>query len=53
MGLFPRSKKKRIIKKWFNRTGYLRTRSYVIRDGIYWYKIPPYILIPAGPVQKP
>ena len=44
MRLFPRSKKKRIVKKWFKRTGYIRGTYYIKQDGIYFYKV----LIPIG-----
>ena len=46
MRLFPRSKKRRVIKKWFKRTGWIKTKSYIIIDGVHWYKMPRYLKLP-------
>lgn len=32
-----RSKKRRIIKKWFRRTGWQRGRFIGKKNGLYWY----------------
>ena len=40
---FPRSNRKRIIKKWYRRTGSYKItrRNYAgMVDGMYWYEMP-------------
>ena len=38
MKLFCNSKKRRIIKKWFKRTGNIRGVCMGKKDELYWYK---------------
>jgi hypothetical protein len=49
MKRFSRSKKKRIIKKWFKRTGYFKfkpkTGRYDKARKVYWYAIPVYVVL--------
>lgn len=43
MRLFSRSSRKRIVKKWYRRTGYLPMGRYVkvvgVVNGLNWYKV--------------
>lgn len=36
--VFLRSRKKRLVKKWFKKTGWLRLVFIGKRDGVWWYK---------------
>ncbi len=37
MRLLPKSRKRRIIKKWFKRTGKIRCVYIGKRDGLWWH----------------
>jgi ribosomal protein S8 len=39
MRLFPMSKKRRVIKKWFRRTGYIKGIYIGRKHNLYCYKI--------------
>lgn len=39
MKYFPRSKKKRIVKKWFKKTGMIKPRFVMFDGELYIYKI--------------
>jgi hypothetical protein len=39
MGLFPRSSKRRVVKKWFKRTGLISCDLLCKKNGLYWYRV--------------